>query len=120
MNRPKIFVVPPEHLEKAWPSIEALDLVAPSNPGDDETRKEFFDSIKNSVANGSEELHVVVNGAGETVACFTAFETKDNGLLVRFIAGKDVPVWLGYLMRNIFEMASSRGFSYTKVVSRSF
>lgn len=120
MNRPKIFVVPPEHIERAWPSIDALSIL-PREPANSETRKALLTSVRDSVASGREELHVVVNGAGETVACFTVFENhKDHGMIVRFVAGNDAHVWLGYIMRNIFELAASRGFAYAKVASESF
>ncbi|OYW72918.1 MAG: hypothetical protein B7Z37_23480 [Verrucomicrobia bacterium 12-59-8] len=119
MNRPKIFVVPPEHVDRAWPSISSLGIL-PREPATAETRAALLDAVRDSVASGREELHVVVNGAGETVACFTVFENhKDHGMIVRFIAGNDAPIWLGYIMRNIFELAASRGFSYAKVASES-
>jgi hypothetical protein len=117
MNRPKIFVVPPEHIAKAWPSVEALEIIAPV-PESADMRNNILASVLASVESGEEELHAVVDGAGETVACFTVSEGKGNGLIVRFVAGKDAPVWLGYIMRNIFELASNRGLSYAKVISR--
>lgn len=119
MNRPKIYVVPPEHITKAWPSIESLDIIVPAvNP--DMKREDVFKSILTVIAAGNEELHVVLDGGGNTVACFTTIETKDSGLLVRFIAGKDAPVWIGYIMRNILELAGNRGLRYAKVISKAF
>ena len=119
MNRPKIYVVPPEHIAKAWPSIETLDVVVPQGKVD-LLKEDILKTVLSSVASGAEELHVVIDGGGNTVACFTTIETKDSGLLVRFIAGQDVPVWLGYIMRNIIELAGTRGLRYAKVISKAF
>lgn len=119
MNRPKIYVVPPEHIEKAWPEVEALDLIVPEPKGG-VTKEQVLTSLRNSLDSGAEELHAIIDSGGNLVASYTTIETKDSGLLVRFIAGKDAPVWMGYILRNIHELANVRGLRYAKVISKAF
>ena len=83
-------------------------------------KSDVLKTVLTSVTDGTEELHVVIDGGGKTIAYFTTIETKDGGLLVRMIAGDDAPVWLGYIMRNIIELAGHRGLRYAKVISKAF
>lgn len=119
MNRPRIFIVPPERIDAAWPSIESLPLVVPA-VADESEAEQVLKVVREEASSGNEELHVVVDSAGETVACFSAREGKDHSLLVRMIAGKNEPVWIGFILRNIHELAAARGLSYAKVVSKAF